>query len=193
MIAIHPKEITGSWDQGYVLDVHTVSTTLIGYDEFGHLEFDTVQSYLGDLVNRLKYKSDNTVISPIVETIVEFTNRWAIRPDAVVPMPPSKQRSVQPVLEIAREVAESLKIPLSATSLQKFASTRRMKDVGDFTARVAALEEAFGTDKTLEGKAVLLFDDLLQSGASMNVAARKLKSQGLVKTVFALALTRTRN
>jgi hypothetical protein len=25
MIEIHPKEIKGSWDQGYVLDVHTVA------------------------------------------------------------------------------------------------------------------------------------------------------------------------
>jgi hypothetical protein len=35
MIEIHPKEIKGSWDQEYVLDVHTVSSTMIGYNEFG--------------------------------------------------------------------------------------------------------------------------------------------------------------
>ena len=68
-----------------------------------------------------------------------------------------------------------------------------MKDVGDFAARVAALEAAFVSDRGLEGRSVLLLDDLFQSGATMNVAARTLKRQGLVKSVCALALTRTRN
>ena len=35
MIEFNPKEIRGSWDQGYVLDVHTISSTMIGYNEFG--------------------------------------------------------------------------------------------------------------------------------------------------------------
>jgi competence protein ComFC len=78
-------------------------------------------------------------------------------------------------------------------SLKKTKATQQMKDVGDFGARVAALEAAFASDKALEGKAVLLFDDLFQSGATMNVAARALKGQGQVKSVYALALTRTRN
>ncbi len=50
MIEIHPKRISGSWDEGYVLDLHTISSTLIGHNEFGHPEFDTVRSELGELV-----------------------------------------------------------------------------------------------------------------------------------------------
>jgi competence protein ComFC len=194
MIEIHPKEIKGSWDQGYVLDVHTISSTMIGYNEFGHPEFDTVRSQLGDLVYRLKYKGDKTVIPTVVEAIVGFVNSWGIHPSVIVPMPPSKlQRALQPVIEIAGELAQSMKVPLDSTSLKKTRATQQMKDVGDYSARVAALEAAFASDKGLEGKVVLLFDDLFQSGATMNVAARKLKDQGLVKAVYVLALTRTRN
>lgn len=36
MIGIDPQEIKGAWDQGYVLDVHTISSTMIGYNEFGY-------------------------------------------------------------------------------------------------------------------------------------------------------------
>ncbi len=194
MIEIHPKEIKGSWDQGYVLDVHTVSSTMIGYNEFGHPEFDTVRSQLGELVYRLKYKGDKGVIPPVVETILGFVNGWGIHPDVIVPVPPSKlQRSFQPVIELAEELAQSLKKPLNMTSLKKTKTTQQMKDVGDFSARVATLEAAFTSDRGLEGKGVLLFDDLFQSGATMNVAARTLKEQGAVKSVYALALTRTRN
>lgn len=193
MVETHPKEIKGSWDQGYVLDVHTVSSTMIGYNEFGHPEFDTVRSALGELVYRLKYKWDKGAIPPIIETLAAFVNGWGIHPNAIVPMPPSKQRSFQPVIEMTEGLAESLKIPPNVTSLKKTKATPQMKDVGDFSARVAALQAAFSCDRGLDGKAVLLFDDLFQSGATMNVAARTLKEQGAVKTVYALALTRTRN
>lgn len=193
MIAIHPKEIRGSWDQGYVLDVHTISSTMIGYNEFGRPEFDTLRSELGEMVYRLKYKGDKDVIAPIVEAVGEFVKNWGIHPDAVVPMPPSKQRSFQPVLAIARELARSMNLPLHTDSIKKTKATDQMKDLGDFAARTAALEATLTSDKALEGKAVLLLDDLFQSGATMNVAARTLKSQGQVKSVYALALTRTRN
>src|SRR6266852_3265223 len=114
MIEIHPKEIKGSWDQGYVLDVHTVSSTMIGYNEFGHPEFDTVRSQLGELVYRLKYKGDKTVMPAVVEVIGGFVNSWGIHPDVIVPMPPSKlQRSFQPVVEIAGELAKTKKITLN--------------------------------------------------------------------------------
>jgi competence protein ComFC len=193
MIEIHPKEIKGSWDQGYVLDVHTISSTMIGYNEFGHPEFDTLRSELGEMVYRLKYRGDKGAITSVVEAIVPFVKSWGIHPDALVPMPPSKQRSFQPVLEIAAELARSLNIELNTESLKKTKTTQQMKDVGDYGARVAALEAAFACDKALGGKVVLLFDDLYQSGATMNVAARTLRGEGQVKSVCALALTRTRN
>ena len=72
MIKINPKEIKGSWDQGYVLDVHTISSTMIGYNEFGHPEFDTLRSELGEMVYRLKYKGDKGVIAPVVEAIADL-------------------------------------------------------------------------------------------------------------------------
>jgi len=193
MVEIHPSEIRGSWDVGYVLDVHTISSTMIGYNEFGHPEFDTVRSQLGELVYRIKYRADSTALPPIVETVAGFVTGWGIRPAVVLPIPPSKLRSFQPVLEIASELAKGLGVHLDTTTLTKVKPTAQMKDVGDYGARVAALEASFTSGQELQGRGILLIDDLFQSGATMNVAARTLKQQGLVRTVYALALTRTRN
>jgi competence protein ComFC len=147
VIETHPKEIEGSWDRGYVLDAHTISSTMIGYNEFGHPEFDTVRSPLGELVYQLKYRRDKSVIPSIVEAITGFMKTSDINPDVVVSMPPSNlQRSFQPVIEIGTELAETLGITLHATSLKKAKSTPQMKDVGDFSARVATLEAAFVSD-----------------------------------------------
>src|SRR5712692_6620793 len=96
MIAIHPKEIKGSWDRGYVLDVHTISSTMIGYNEFGHPEFDTVRSQLGEIVYRLKYRGDKSTISSIVEAIVKFLLISGLRPDVSIPLPSSKHCTFQP-------------------------------------------------------------------------------------------------
>jgi predicted amidophosphoribosyltransferase len=68
-----------------------------------------------------------------------------------------------------------------------------MKDIGDYSERVAALDSAFTVGKDLEGKRILLIDDLLQSAATMNVVAQALKKQGHANAVYAIALTRTRS
>ena len=193
LIELHPREIKGSWDHGHVLDIHTVSSTMIGYNEFGHAEFDTVRSPLGELVYRLKYKGDKNAISSIAEAVSWHLKAVGVAPEVIVPMPPSKQRGFQPLIEIATALAKAQAVLCSASTLTKVKSTPQMKDIGDFSARTIALEAAFAADRNLEGKDVLLLDDLFQSGASMNVAAKTLKEQGLVKSVYALALTRTRS
>jgi len=193
-IEIHPKEIKGSWDFGYVLDVYTISSTMIGYNEFGHPEFDTQRSPLGELVYRLKYKGDKNAIPAIVAAAASFLRSRNIQTDVIIPIPPSKsQRPFQPVIEIASALSKELNIALDTTSLNKTKATPQMKDIGDFSERVTALESAFRVGKNLDGKTILLIDDLFQSGATMNVAARALKQQGKVKAVYAIALTRTRS
>ncbi len=167
---------------------------MIGYNEFGHPEFDTQRSPLGELVYRLKYKGDKNGIPFIVEAVASFLQGRAIQADVIVPMPPSRlQRSYQPVIEIASALSSAVKIALDTTSLKKTKTTPQMKDIGDYSERVAALDTAFTVSKDLEGKRVLLIDDLLQSGATMNVVAQALKKQGQVKAVYAIALTRTRS
>ncbi len=193
MLEIHPKKIAGSWDEGYVLDVHTVSSTMIGFNEFGHPEFDIVRSQLGELVYQLKYKNNKAAIVPIIEAVEAFLKTWGIHPDVIVPIPPSKFRSFQPVFELARALAQSLDIVLNTEALIKMKTTPQMKDIRDFSARVNALEATFASNETLADKTALLLDDLLQSGATLNVAAKILKLQGRVQAVHVLALTRTRN
>ena len=50
MININPQKLTGNWVEGFVLDIHTLSSSLVGYDEFGHEVFDTKRTELGELL-----------------------------------------------------------------------------------------------------------------------------------------------
>ena len=191
-IETNPVKVTGAWDEGYSLDRHTISSTMIGYNEFGHPEFDTQRSALGELIYRLKYKGDVGSIPSIVETAAHFIREWGVSLDLIIPMPPSKQRLVQPVFEIASALASTFGIAVDTRSVSKTSSTLQMKDIGDYSARVAALESTIKVEGNLNGKRVLLVDDLFQSGASMKVVARAIKDLGHTRAIYAIALTRTR-
>jgi competence protein ComFC len=92
MIVTNPKKIPGRWRDGYALDYHTLSSEFVGYDEFGHARFDTKRSEVGELLYRLKYRSDQTAVADLVDAAVSFLRRWAPSIDIVVPVPPSRQR-----------------------------------------------------------------------------------------------------
>ena len=41
IVKINPIKIEGRWNSGVALDLHTTSSTPIGYNEFGYMQFDT--------------------------------------------------------------------------------------------------------------------------------------------------------
>jgi predicted amidophosphoribosyltransferase len=109
MLEIHPPEIRGPWGWGYVLDIHTISSTMGGFDAYGHRRYGNVGSSLGEAVYRLKYQSDRSVLPDIVETITVFLNSRAVQFDPLVPVPSSNaRRAFQPVSELAIGVATAL-------------------------------------------------------------------------------------
>jgi competence protein ComFC len=91
MAEIHPKGIRGNWKEGFSLDFHTLRSEYIGDDEYGHPQFETTRSEIGELLYRLKYKKDKSVLDEIVTTATEFIKlkNWAL--DLVVAVPPSRK------------------------------------------------------------------------------------------------------
>ena len=194
-VEIHPRKIRGKWADGYALDLHTTSSTFLGYDGYGHPQFETVRSELGELLYKLKYRADPSAVDSIAETAAEFlTEKSRVNVDLILPVPPSNTgRKRQPVLEVATAISERTGIELCLDGLVKVKQTPQLKDVFDFKERVAALEGAFAVEKAkIQGKRVLLFDDLFRSGAAMNTITECLMTGG-VEVVYALTLTRTRS
>ena len=185
--------IAGAWRQGYVLDYHTVSSRLLGYDGDGNPMFDTTRTELGELLYRLKYKRDLQVLDSLVETAVNFVKRWPISFNAVVAVPPTKVRQLQPVFELGDRLAKALEVPLLKDFVQSIKKAKELKNAFDYQERLKLLENAYRVrDQSVAGKAVLLFDDLFRSGATLNAVTRVLYEQGQCSDVYALALTRTR-
>lgn len=189
MADFNPREIKGCWAEGYVLDLHTSSSTYLGDDPFGHPQFDTRRTEIGELLYRLKYHSDKSTIDELAEAAISFLKSWGVNPSLVVP----KARSLQPVPALAREIAARLGVPAACDAMKKKESLPELKDVADPTARRTILEGAFTVDQAaVKGHSILLVDDLYRSGATMNAIAKSLIAAG-AKVIYAFAFTQTRS
>jgi competence protein ComFC len=188
---INPRRLQGSaWIEGYALDVHVLSSSFVGYDEYGHARFDNVRSPVGELLYQLKYRRDQTAVDQLAEAAESFLRSWKPPIDAIIPVPPSLTRTNQPVTAVATALAQRLQIPLCASCLSKVKQTPQLKDIVEYDKRTEALKDAFtvATEHTT-GKSLLLFDDLYGSGATVSHIAEVLKTQGGATAVYLLTLT----
>jgi predicted amidophosphoribosyltransferase len=191
---IHPIKLEGIWEVGFALDVHTISSQFIGYDELGRERFQTERSVMGDLLYRLKYQSDIAVIPEMMEIITSVSDFNTI--DVIVPVPPSNTgRKFQPVIEVAKAIGLRIGKPVHAGVVQKIKRTTQLKNVGDVEERKKILQGAFRIRSTgiYSGKTILLFDDLYQSGATLSAVTSVLYDQGKADSVKVLTLTKTRS
>jgi competence protein ComFC len=193
-VKINPRKLRGPWSDGYALDVHTLGSTFLGHNAFGHPEFATKRSPLGDLLYRLKNAGDQTVVPEITGAAAGFLREWRLRVDAIVPVPPSNtRRKHQPVIAVAQALSENIGVPVCDGCVTKVKSTAQLKDVFDFAKRTEILSGAFTVDvaKT-SGKRLLLIDDLYRSGATASAITQLLLTMGAARAVYLLTLTQTR-
>jgi predicted amidophosphoribosyltransferase len=111
----------------------------------------------------------------------------------VVPAPPSLARKTQPAVEVARELATRLRVPVFEDAVIKVKATPQMKNIDDWSERQRVLGEAIQAGPSdVKGKSILLFDDLIESGSTLRRAAEVLLKDGGARAIYALVLTRTK-
>jgi len=190
-----PQKLSGKWDLGYALDLHTIKSEFLGYNSYGHPEFDTTYTELGDLLKKAKYREVKSALDAIAKTAISFiqSRDWSI--DCIVPVPPSNMsRKYQPVFEIADRISSAIEKPVCIDCVTKVTVTPELKGIHDYAAREKILKDAFSVDKKkTRNKVILLLDDLYRSGATMNVIAKALREEGSARKVYVLTITKTRS
>lgn len=195
MIDFNPKKISGAWRQGFALDWHTLSSQMVGHDQFGNPVYDTQRTEIGELLFRLKYRGFQGAVAQIGDAAERFMRSWAPRIDLLVPVPPSSEKRVrQPVIVLARELSQRLQIELCEGCVRKVKSTAELKNVLEYTRRLDILRDAFEVErKRVENRNILLFDDLYRSGATLNAITQALYNLGKANLVYVLTITKTRS
>jgi predicted amidophosphoribosyltransferase len=192
MASTKPRRIRGSWADGYALDLHSTGATFLGHNEFGHPEFQTHRTEMGELLYRLKYKGDEAALAEIAEAAEAFLRSWKVELSIIVPVPPSTNRRIQPVFRVAEEIGARFHVPVLKASVRKRKAIPALKDIYDFDERRRLLADAFAVNQSeIESHRILLVDDLYRSGATLNAVTDVLMSAG-ASVVYALALTQTR-
>ena len=190
---LDPRKMHGNWNDGFTLDRHIQSSQYIGENQYGHPQFDTTRTELGELLFNLKYRGDQSAVIPIAQAASDFVKNWNPGIELIVTVPPSRSRAVQPLFQIADQMGKLLNLPVNKTSVRKSKATPELKNL-DYAKRIELLRGAHVVDgDALKRRRVLLLDDLYQSGATLNAIGCLLKEAGGVSAVFALALTRARS
>ena len=176
----HPRPLPGPWSEGWALGFHS-----------GFGGADWTRSAVGDLTYRLKYQADNNALQPLVEQALVVCREHArlCGVDALVAIPPSEQHPVDHVAAFCASLASALgKAVLPA--LAKTRKTLPQKEMHTIAQKRANVAGAFSVVADVQGKKLLIVDDLFDSGETLKEATRVLELAG-AKEVSVLTLTRT--
>ncbi|MET3970879.1 ComF family protein [Bradyrhizobium sp. S3.9.1] len=157
------------------------------------MQFDTVRPEIAELLFRLKNRADKDAAGPIIETTANFLAQYRDKFDCIVPVPPSHQRALQPVIVLAEGIGAALGVPV-LSCITTTRSTSQLKNVTDPEERkkqVAGLYQVAAAQT--QGRSILLFDDLFRSGTTMNAITDELLGLGKAAAVRALTISKTRS
>lgn len=189
---INPIQLSGPWDDGYALDLHTLSSEFIGDNEYGHPMFDTTYTEVGDLLRLFKYRNDHETLYKIIELAKPFLHSWRKLEtvDFVLPVPPSRERKYQPAQEIATEIAKFLGAKYSDQILIK---ANKIESKGLSAEEKKKIHGAIAMKKTAKkSHNILLVDDLYESGTTLGECVRALRGDPNILEIYVLTMTKTR-
>lgn len=189
------QEINGAWHAGYILDTHIKCSEFLGNNEFGHPMFDTTRTDVGEAIYQLKYRNDHSQIPLLVEAFVSILQSKLKSISLIIPMPPSKHRSFQPLIELAKAIANKMNLPLFENILIKNKGTAQMKDIPKNEDKLSILLDSFIINDAIQGDGpwdALIIDDLYSSGSSLNAETTTLQTYPKIRNIYVAAFTRTK-
>lgn len=162
-------------------------------DKLFYLDFYSIERFgktkLGQLLLYAKQSQNKALIKNLVNHIKpqveELIKKYKI--NAVGFIPPTVKREVQLMRELERQL--QLSIPSVVLVKIKTPIAVPQKTLHKLEDRIENAQKTIIVDDSRYYKTVLLIDDALGSGATINETAKKLKSQKLADMVIGLAIT----
>ena len=189
---VNIRKINGPWEDGLSLDKHTLSSVYTGDNEYGHPTFDTTRTEIGECLYQLKYRHDYNQVPIIAHEISRAASSAFKFISFVLPIPPSRHRNRQPVIEVSRQVAADLGVRCIENMLLKNAHTEQMKNISTRDEKVEALcDKLYFQDVIADGQYdVLIIDDLYDTGATLEAATIVLRSYPKIRNIYVATITR---
>lgn len=186
------KQIDGNWDLGFALDKHKIRSIYTGDNAYGHPQFDTLRTEVGEALFQLKYRNDWKQ-SPLLaaELAANIFPRFD-KVGLVIPMPPSIIRAKQPVTELANQLGKIVEVPVFDNILSKIKIVPQLKDLTNKADKIEALKGCFSVNDSIDGQGpwnALLIDDLFATGASLEMACAALRGYNKINKIYVATFT----
>ncbi len=145
-------------------------------------------------IHRLKYRNDRGLAEVLSQPMVDLLERYHWLIDLILPVPLDearrKERGYNQAALLARPISWRTGIPLSESSLFRSRLTRPQVglSISDRTENMAGAFKA--ESKSIVEKNLLIVDDVITTGATINACAEALIRAGAAQ-VFGLTLARS--
>jgi len=175
-----------------------------GYCNLGPPAYDAARSFavydglLAQAIRAFKFHSDRSLLPALQELMLKADEAWlhAHDVDAVIPVPLHqarlRARGFNQAADLARPVARHRAVPLLGGALVRVRDTEPQYGLS-IDQRRGNVKGAFSVDRPgrIQGKSIMLVDDIMTTGITLNESAKALKKAGAQKVVV-LTLARTR-
>ncbi len=161
-------------DEVYYLDFYAI-------ERFGKTQLGTMLHYAKQGQNKFLMKLLLAQLKPKLNKLLLGKNF-----DAVGFVPPTIRREVQ----LMKYMETHLKIDLPKVSIQKISGIIPVpqKSLNKLDERISNAENTFAINETVKYKHILLIDDAIGSGSTLNQIAGKIKRKGIAQKITGLAI-----
>jgi len=146
-----------------------------------------------DLVLNIKFRSKKQVAQGLGHLFANVCKNWNIKSDYIVPIPlhssKKRKRGFNQADVLAQPIGKFYGVPVAKNMILRIKKTTPQSGLSAF-AREQNLTDAFKFNNkkyNIEGKTILLIDDIFTSGATINACAKYLLDNNAAK-VYAVSL-----
>ena len=137
-----------------------------------------------EIIHSFKYRHKIKLGKLLSELMLNFIQEYRLpltQCDYIIPIPLSltrlREREFNQAQIIAADISGALKIPLLNNALKRVRHSRPQAELNR-EERLNNLKGAFKNKESLDGKDIMLIDDVLTTGATASEASRVLKETG---------------
>lgn len=144
------------------------------------------------LIQRLKYQKRTGLAPWLAAHMHAHLLASGVRCEngLILPMPMHpkrlRERGFNHAVLLAQALARLLRLPMARNCLRRVRDTPPQVSLSG-AARWRNVRNAFACEQRLDGRTVLLVDDVMSTGASLDAVARVLKAQGAARVINLLA------
>ena len=140
------------------------------------------QGIVRQAVLQFKYRHLKALAVQLSELIAEFLSSYPLKGEVLIPVPlyPKRlrQRGYNEATLLATELGKLISLPVEDNILVRVKDAMPQARTRSAAERRLNVYDAFACHQSLEGKQILLIDDVCTTGSTLDACARALKAAG---------------